>query len=345
MNRYTPLSCEERSNLAVWDGQSPGHYEVWYLKLNIPDERLAFWLRYTITSSLPGIGEPVVELWGIAFDAANPSRNQGFKETFPASPEAIGRQGFRLLAGEAWIDQHGCAGSLGKSSPEGGLEWRLTFHPDGPGFQHFPHDWMYQRKLPKTKVKAPLLSMAMDGSVHCWGKTYNFKGMRGHQAHIWGSKHAEGWAWCNCNAFEDAPGAVFEALSARIALGPLISPDLTVLMLRTPEKEYSFNKMSLWLRNSSKYDLSHWHMEARQGLYRLEADISNTIQNMVGVTYRDPDGETRVCHNSKLADLEVKLYERCGRRWTEKQRFYSKEQAAFEVVERKADPQVPVLIP
>ena len=340
----SPISIDERRNLTVWDGRNAGHYEVYYLKFNLPEERLAFWLRYTLTAPLPGKGTPVTELWGIAFDASDPSRNQGFKDTFPATPDAIGRDGFRLRAGEAWIDQGGCAGALGRDDPEGGLRWNLSFQPDGPGFEHFPHQWMYRARLPKTKVKAPLLSMAVSGSVEWRGVRHPIENAHGHQAHIWGSKHAEAWAWCNCNAFENAPGVVFEALSARIALGPVISPNLTVLLLRTPEKEYRFNAIPCWLRNRSDYDLSHWAMLARNPFYRLEARVSNTVDNMVGVTYRDPDGETRVCHNSKLADLDVTLLQRKRGVWVEKHRFHCHEQAAFEVVGRHADPRVPVRI-
>ena len=40
-------------NRMVWDGR-PGHYEVYYLTLNVPEAKLGLWIRYTMVAPLNG---------------------------------------------------------------------------------------------------------------------------------------------------------------------------------------------------------------------------------------------------------------------------------------------------
>ena len=186
--------------------------------------------------------------------------------------------------------------------------------------------------------------MKLAGTIRWRGEEYELKSVPGHQAHIWGSQHAEEWAWANCTDFPGAPDAVLEALSARIALGPFVSPDLTLAVLRLDGRQHSFNAVPGWLTQRSSYDLPGWHLVASQGASRIEVRISNRPEQMVGVTYRDPDGSTRVCHNSKLADVTVDLFRRRFGLWWHERRLESRGRTAFEVVRRAADPRVRVLL-
>jgi len=332
-------------NRLVWDGR-PGHYEVWYLKLNLPELGRAFWLRYTLLAPARGQGAPCGQLWAVGFDAHDPSRNEAFRETFALGPRTFGHQtpGLLLRLGEAELRQDGCSGSLGDGGREHGLSWDLRFTPDGPSLRHFPRP-LYRLPLPRTKLLAPYPSMRLTGFVRWQGKLHRLTAVPGHQAHLWGSEHAERWAWAHCNLFSTGTPALCEALAARVRLGSGVSPDLTLAWLRVDGRTYRFDRPDRWLRQRSQYDLTGWELVAQQAGYRLEARITNRLANVVAVTYRDPDGSTRVCHNSKLADLALELSQRHGGGWVSRHRLDGPGCCAFEVVQRDADPRVPLLLP
>ncbi|MBM4319573.1 MAG: hypothetical protein FJ125_06360 [Deltaproteobacteria bacterium] len=340
-------SMAEQDNRPVWDGHRRGHYEVWYLKLNLVEQQLAFWLRYTITAPRQHLGDPVAELWAIAFDGRDPGRHEAYKEGFAPSPASLADEHDRriLRVGAAELTHDGCRGSLGDGGLARGISWELAFAGEGEPLRHFPHEALYRLPLPRTKLCAPRLSMTVQGTIRWRGEEHRFSGVHGHQAHIWGSQHAEEWAWANCTDFPGAPGAVLEALTARIALGPVVSPRLTLAVLRLDGREHRFDAMAGWLTQRSRYDLEGWHLVASQDGSRIEVRIRNRLEQTVGVTYRDPDASTRVCHNSKLADVTVDLFRRSFGLWWHERRLESQGRTAFEVVRRAADPRVRLLLP
>ena len=185
--------------------------------------------------------------------------------------------------------------------------------------------------------------MNVGGRVRWNGREFRFSAARGHQAHIWGAKHAERWAWGNCNDF-DGDKAVFEALSARIRLGGAESPDMTIAALRLDGREHLFNQTRRWFLNRTRYDVESWEMSAVRDGMRLDACFTNRTDRTAGVIYSDPDGDTRICCNSKLADLTVDLYRRHWGFWTKIRHLECKGRAAYEVAQREADPRVKILI-
>ncbi len=335
-------SSGEHDNRLVFDGQQAGHYEVYYLKLNVPPR--AWWIRYTVLSPTPGRGSPVGELWAIAFNREAPERNRAFKETYPWSACQVERSPFALRVGTAELTHRGATGAM--SGPDGtALRWDLRFEDERRPFHHYPHAALYKLPFPKTKVVAPHLSMGVSGQIEIDGEVVELQSAPGHQAHIWGTKHAERWAWANCTAFDDAPGAVLECLTAQIPLGPIRSPLLTLAALRLPDgQQIDFNRMRSWVRHTSCFDLMGWRLLAERGPWRLEVDLRNRIADMVGVRYEDPDGEGRVCHNSKVADATVTLLRETRSGWSAHTRLSATGTVAFEVVQPHGDPRVPVLI-
>ena len=335
----------ERDNLTRWVRGQQGHYEVYYLKFNDAKQHRAFWLRYTLTAPKSPKEKPVAELWAIAFDAKDPTKNYAHKRSWPIEALEFGVNRFFFDIDGHRLTHEGCSGQLGNGDNR--IAWDITFEPDPlPTFRHFPRQAMYSMKLPKTKVLAPNLSMKVSGVVNAFGDTMVLKSAPGHQAHIWGSQHARQWAWANCNMFEDTEKPVcFEALSAQIAIGPVNIPHLTLCALRVGDEEYLFNTPADLLRSESSYDLRSWHLHAEHKDLRLEAVIENDPARMVGVTYTDPDGSTRICNNSKQADMRLTLQRREGDGWTTIHSLHSLPcGVAYEVVGPEAHPDVTVKI-
>ncbi len=332
----------EKDNVLRWNGKSRGHYEVYYFKFNDADQGVAFWFRYTLLIPVPGQGDPVGELWGIFFDAHDPENNRAWKRSYPIDQVASQRQPFELRIHDAVLRHDMARGRI--ESPDGAVAWDLRLEPDPVGFRNLP-SVLYRLPVPTTKVVAPNLSCSYSGTVDMGDRVVELAGAPGHQAHIWGTKHAARWAWANCNLFSGRNDAVLEALSAHVKVGPVSTPPLSSVYLRVGREEYRFDGFRQMLTINSHWDVKAWSLEAHDRRYQLVAQITSSPEWMVGVRYQDPDGETRVCHNTKVANAEIRLLERqTGRPPVLRHALRAERTCAFEVVEPEAVPGIPVRI-
>jgi len=300
----------EKDNIIVWNARKKGWYEVWYCKFNDPARNLAVWLRYTLHIPVEGMGEPIGELWAIMFEKGNPSFNCAFKKSFPMEEVEYSRDYFMLKIHESTISHTGLRGSIGDPKTDG-ISWDLKIAPAETTFRHLPAEIMYRAPLPKTKVVSPNLSCRMTGSITAKNQVFNFDHVPGHQSHIWGTKHANRWAWANCNIFQNAQNAVLEALSARVRVKNTVLPSVTVLLVRYDNKELTFNTFKdLSSPLQTNFDVHKWILEAEDSNHIVKVFITSNPADMVGVHYKDPDGEAKYCHNTNVADVRVHIYKK-----------------------------------
>jgi hypothetical protein len=50
-----------------------------------------------------------------------------------------------------------------------------------------------------------------------------------------------------------------------------------------------------------------WSAQARLGPRRLHVEVAPRRSDLIGVTYSDPRGGSRVCYHTEVADLELRL--------------------------------------
>lgn len=332
---------KEKANILRWDGAQRGFYEVYYLKWNDPASQTAYWIRYTLTAPLTPIGPAYCELWGIFFDANNPSANFGLKQRFPIDRLGVERDHFKVAVDKAVLTQKACNGALKDEAQKLSLEWELTFDSPTPLFRHFPSEKLYHGKFPKSKVMAPHEDAHFNGHMIVNGRKIAFNNARGQQTHIWGVKHALRWAWGHCNCFREDPDAIFEGLDAQIALGPIPSPHLSLFYLRTGGRDYYFNKLMQWIGNHSKYTLGSWNFSTKGDGVRLVGTITSPLEAFVAVTYTDPDGEKAWCNNSKVSTINLELYKDGD---PNPVRLSADRACAAEFVDRKTHPGVKVWV-
>ncbi len=339
------MSLAERDNCLKWDGRSPGHYEVYYLKLNHRESGCAWWLRYTLLAPQRGKGTAVAEVWGIFFDPNDPSLNRAFKQTFPAAEGARWQsEPFSFRVGErAELSHSSARGEL--RDGESSLAWDLRWEPCTETFYHFPIAAMYRWPIPKTKLLSPNVDLRFYGSVSVDGRTFVLSGEPGQQSHLWGSKHAYQWVWANCNAFEGhSDRCFFEGLSAQIKLGPWKAPFATLVALELDGQRYSLGGLWTAYRTRSDIALPAWSFAAKRRDIKLWGRLSARYEDFVGVEYTDPDGEKLWCNNTKVADCEVNLARRVNGRWTEPVVLAASRSAALEFVAHRKDPRIPIKI-
>ncbi len=328
------LSDAERDNIIKWQGQK-GFYEVYYIKFNHLSTHTACWLRYTLL--VPVKGDPVAELWAIFFDSKNPSENLAFKETHPSAEAEYSKERFYFRIKDAELFHNSARGEIKRG--DNFIRWDLYYEPNLKTFYHYPHNYMYKFKLPRTKVLSPNFDIRINGTVKVNDRELICDNEPGQQTHIWGTKHAERWVWANCNSFSNQDG-VFEGLSARIRLGKVVTPPLTPLYVCYQGREYYMNGLWRAYKNFSSSEVPLWRFSGTSGEYRFDGEAWSEIENFVGVEYTDPDGEKLWCYNTKVANMKIKVY----MRGQEADELRAEGTAALEFVSRERHGRIPVLI-
>lgn len=333
--RRGPPGIGSHDGLArVYQGQRP-FYEVWFGKLNIAPGQ-AFWFRYTI---LDGQSREA-GTWAIAFD-----RERGItagRDGRPIDDLLAPHDHYQVETGTTAA--HGGHPPAFHSGPNhldagnatgraGDLGWDLAFEATGDRtHDHVP--WaMKALGLAKTRYVTPFGDVRFNGTVNVGGRVIQVTDAPGMVGHIHGSRSGHSWAWVHCNTFAGRPDVVFEGLSARVKVGGVVSPPLSSFVIWTGNRCYRFTSAVGMFRAHSRYGAGRWAFRAEAGGAVIEGEAAAPAPDLVAiVTYTDTDGSSQWCHNSKLADLRLRLTEPDGLVHD----LVAEGTAAFELVDRVA---------
>ena len=301
----------ERWNALQWDGK-PGHYEVYYLTLTDPASGVGLWIRYTMVAPLTQTGEAATcSLWFMAMDPSDPGANVGEKVSFPVADLSAKSEPFELRIGEAVLSDTGMSGALERDGRR--CEWDLRWQPSLPSYGHV-HPVLRRAGIAKTVLFLPHPDVEVSGTVAWDGRRVDVAGARGGQAHLWGSKHATRWAWVHASDFGDATGdgSFIDGVSVFVPrFGRELGPN-TPVVARVRGHEVVSNSPLAVQRNASEFGPWGWRFTARTLRRKLECSVSARPEDLVGVTYHDPDGELAYCYNTEVADMRLESYERAG---------------------------------
>lgn len=345
-------------NRVMWRGQ-PGHYEVFFLTLYDPGTCTGFWLRYTLDAPLAGHGSPHAELWFCRGDARAPARTFGIHRRYPIESVRVRHSPPSLHIADASFAHE--SADVGVASDTVRLQGALRGHGHTASWDlHFPRAPRTHRHLPgglyqplfdfvETLVLSPNLSVAVSGTIEVDGERYQLHGVPGGQSHLWGRKHAYGWGWAHCNAFEtvggttlDAPSpAVMEALTVRMRRGPVVVP-MTMLSVYPDGLDGEELAFKEWLQlplSRGEYRTGHYALQARSATVRAEAVLSCRADDMVRCEYVDPDGAPAYCHFAPTGSCNLTLWRRAwpGARWRLWQQLSTRYGAQFEWAGRAGD--------
>jgi hypothetical protein len=124
--------------------------------------------------------------------------------------------------------------------------------------------------------------------------------------HNWGRRHPHLYAWGHCSAW-DVPGLVFEAISARVRMGPVLSPMATAAFVRYRGRRVDLNAPRALAHNRGIVSLRRWEIDAKHAGVRVKCELSAETDDMVGLHYTNPNAATTYCLNSKLAKARLEL--------------------------------------
>jgi hypothetical protein len=316
------------ANVLQWDG-GPGHYEVYYLSATDVPSGTGLWIRYTMRSPLRGTGE--CALWFMAMD--RDGSRFARKLTRPIEELTAQNEPFHLTLAGADLSDRGMAGGFED------VRWELRWTPSQPprAYEHV-HPLLRRGRIAKTVLVLPHADLAIDGTVAFGDRELTLQDARGGQAHLWGSKHANRWAWVHCNDFPGHMGAFVDGVSVFVPrFGREIGPN-TPVVGRLLDDDFVANGPVAVVRAPSTFDLTGWSFEATARKRRIVCEVHAPRESLVGVTYYDPDGQLAYCYNSEASSMRVSVYDktrRGGSPWILRETLESDGRAHFEYAQRE----------
>ncbi len=340
----TATGSERANALRYVPGARGGHVESHFLKANSPDGTRALWIKHTVLRPTLRPEAAVAEVWAIAFrreSAGDPPRVIALKQSVPAAELTVRDLPFSVRTNFASLEHGSAQGRVADAAHV--LAWDLTYACPNEAFRPFPLAGMYAAPLPRTKTLTPVPTTFAHGWFDIDGERWTVDGWSAAQGHNWGAGHAHAYAWIHGNAWqqEASKGAAnvwIELLSARIKLGPLVLPWLSVGAVAIDDTTYRFDGIrSLLSRRVQVQPQSYSvRLQGREGT--LEASFTAEPSRIAGLRYEDPDGSSLFCLNSKLAYGEVRLTAQ-GRTWS-----FKSDQVALEVGTRNGDHGLKIMI-
>jgi hypothetical protein len=329
------MSDRDRWNRCRYvEGDARGHYESYFQRANHPERPLAFWIRYTVFSPKGRAGDAVGELWAIYFDGER-GRVTAVKEVVPIRDCRFANQGLDVRIGDASLTD----GQLQGRARSGGnaLQWDLRYRGDEPPLLLLPGSF-YERGFPKAKALVGTPNAVFDGAVSVDGAAVDVRGWVGSQNHNWGTRHTDSYAWGQVAGFDNASHVFLECSTARLKLGPLWTPALTLIVLRLEDEEIRLNSPTQAFRAHGDFDFVSWRFESRARDVCVRGTIHAPWSLFVGLTYNNPPGGTKTCLNTKVAACELTV-ERAGHA---ARKLATKHRAAFEILTDRQDHGVPI---
>lgn len=312
-------------NVTRYHNQQAGFYESFFLRANHPTRPLAFWIRYTIFSPKNRPQDALGELWAIYFDGET-NDHVAVKQEVPFGQCTFSPTDFFVQVDGAELKPGNLHGYAERS--EASLAWGLTYEANAKPLLLLPFK-LYETKLPAAKslVSAPLATF--NGSLAVNGATVEVVDWVGSQNHNWGSKHTDLYAWGQVAGFDSYPQSFLEVATARLKIGPLWTPYMTLAVLRHDGKEFALNSLIQSLRAKGSFDYFTWNFKSATAEIALEGTISAPREAFVGLHYYNPPGGNKHCLNTKIASCRLMLKDK---RAGKEEILVTNSRAAFEIL-------------
>ncbi len=315
-------------------GQTGGHYESYFQRANHPREPLAFWIRYTIFSPVSHPESAVGELWAIYFDGIR-HRITAAKSQVPIAQCSFSRDRLDVKVAESTLD---CRHLQGVAEAATTISWDLTYTGDEPPLFLLPESF-YERRLPSAKALTGTPQAVFTGTMKVGDEPVEVDGWVGSQNHNWGSRHTDEYAWGQVAGFEGRPDAFLECSTARLRLGPVWTPRMSLVVLRVGGRELVANGLWQALRARADLESFNWRLTTGSRRQRISIEMKAPASDFVGLTYDNPPGGAKTCLNTKIAACSVTVHEH----EREVLRMATTHRAAFEILTDDPPPSVPVV--
>jgi hypothetical protein len=314
-----------------------GHYESWFLRANHPSRPFGFWIRYTIFAPAKSPDTAAVgELWGIWFDGEK-GRHTAVKSTVPRASCSFSASKLDVRIGSATLVDGTAQGAA--STGDRSLSWDLGLQSSSAPLFLLP-ERLYEAPFPKAKALVPQPLACFRGTVTVGADAHDVGGWVGSQNHNWGERHTDRYAWGQVSGFDGVPDAFLECATARIKVGPVLSPPLTTAVLVLGDERFVFTALRQTVAAQATLGPGRWELETSNADATLLCTFRAAKKDFVGLRYPNPPGGIKTCLNSKIAACDLVL-----RRYSHPSvRLSSESRAAFEILTDEADHGVEMLL-
>ena len=311
-------------------GQQGGHYESFFQRANHPSRPLAFWIRYTLFSPEGRPADAIGELWAIFFDGET-GEHVAVKREVPIGACRFDRGTFSVAVDDATLDPRKLRGSA--SSAGHVIEWDLAFEGTEAPLFLLPRG-LYDAKLPRAKSLVALPLARYRGSLRVDGRAIDIDDWIGSQNHNWGSRHTDEYAWGQVAGFDSEPDTFLEVATARLKLGPLRTPRMTLVVLRRCGVEFRLNGLLQSVRATGFQRDFDWKFASGDERIGVEGSMTAPPNAFVGLRYWNPPGGEKHCLNTKIARCVLRVTDR---RTGAVATLMSANRAAFEILTDRRD--------
>jgi hypothetical protein len=310
------------------------YYESRYIRANHPEQPQALWLRETLL--LPTAGDPVADVWVMVFDPEGEG-NKALKEAYPIDAAAYGYDNWTARIGATSIDDRSAQGVV--TGGNRSARWDLRIIPGSEDEVKLLTDRAYKARIPtaKTTVRHPLAQF--HGQVELDDARLVLDGWTGSVNHNWGTRHTPAYAFGQVCGFDDAPDSSLEIVTARAAVGPVLTPAATLFVFRHAGQEFAVRSIPGSLQTHGRYRPFSWSFGARVADQMIEGEMLVEPSDVIGLTYTDTDGGSKYCYNSAIATCRMQV---AGKAF-ERQQLLATRRAMFEILTDKRHDAVPLL--
>jgi len=276
-----------------------GTYEAWYLSVADPARRQGCWIRYTSFNPARGVqDEAHSALWAFYFDHEDPGSNWGAKASFPLKEMQVRSRPFVLRIGGALLAHDGCSGEV--HSERGTISWDLRWDSRERPFPFLQPPW---HAISSFANIASQPALKVSGTIGLNDRQVHLEHVPGGQGHTWGTRHALEWNWGY------ASGPDFWIAGGRSRARSRLGVELvgTAVGTHIRDNRFLLNGLFNVLGTRGPIAADSWTAEARLGARRLHVEVTPRRADLIGVTYADPRGGSRVCYHTEVADLKLRL--------------------------------------
>ncbi len=292
----------------VWRPGITGLYESNYIKANSPDGQTALWIKHNILAPKDPHSEPIAELWCVLFQRGKPPK--AVKREVPASQLSLGKDHLSMEGPGILLtaDRTATEISDGPNRVSWDIQISQTPPPLGAPIVHFPHAGFYRWPFPKKKLLTSAPLTRWNGSLRWNDQEILIRDWIGFRNHNWGKEHAKTYVYGNCNHFptEEEP-LIFDGFSAKIRIGPLTTPFISMAVIRTPFGDIPLNSVSTALTGREKVSFPRWKLELKNSIYEIKLSMEANPSEFIGLPYRHPDGKLSYCYNTKWAKTQLSI--------------------------------------
>lgn len=275
-------------------------YEVWFLTFTDPATGTGYWIRSTYHA--PKRGSHQAGVWFARFDPTDPSRAFGIHRRSDTWSMSTGAFAVRI-GGDCFMSSGHAEGSV--QAGDRTVRWEVSYPTGAETYRLLP-DIFYRGGLAPTKPFSPNVNTRITGTVWMGDERADIRDAPGQQGHLYGSRHAERWAWAHCASFDGDEAIVVHALTAQGRRGPTTTPFVTSIGVWWQGRWIRLMKMS----RRRDFGLGRWKIDVENRRYRLTGRVEAPVRAMLRARYEDPDGTDRYCHNSEIASARLALFER-----------------------------------